>query len=53
MESSALAGLAGLLGHDAATVCLAIANRHVKESNPNYKPLMEQLLAKALDAMTA
>ena len=53
MESSCLAGLAALLGHDAATVCLAIANRHVKESNPNYKPLMEQLLKKSLDTLTA
>ena len=53
MESSALAGMAALLGHDAATVCLAIANRHVKESNPDYKPLMAQLLQKALDTLTA
>ena len=53
MESSALAGMAALLGHDAATVCLAIANRHVKESNPDYKPLMAQLLRKALDTLTA
>ena len=53
MESSALAGLAALLGHDAATVCLAIANRHAKESNPDYKPLMAQLLRRALDTLTA
>ena len=53
MESSCLAGLARLLGHKAATVCLAIANRHIKESNPNYKPLMERLLQLALDAITA
>ena len=53
MESSALAGMARLLGHDAATVCLAIANRHVKESNPDYKPLMKQLLLRALDTLTA
>jgi uridine phosphorylase len=53
MESSALAGMARLLGHDAATVCLAIANRHIKESNPDYKPLMENLLLHALDTLTA
>ena len=53
MESSCLAGLAGLLGHEAATLCLAIANRHAKESNPDYKPLMAQLLKRALDTMTA
>ena len=53
MESSALAGMAALLGHDAATMCLAIANRHVKDSQPNYVPLMSQLIQKALDALTA
>jgi uridine phosphorylase len=53
MESSALAGMANLLGHDAATMCLAIANRHVKESNPDYKPLMDQLLQRALDTLIA
>ena len=53
MESSCLAGLAALLGHKAATVCLAIANRHIKESNPNYKPLMDRLLLLSLDAMTS
>ena len=53
MESSALAGMSRLLGHDAATLCLAIANRHVKESNPDYKPMMAHLLKSALDALTA
>ncbi|MBO4535737.1 MAG: nucleoside phosphorylase [Bacteroidales bacterium] len=53
MESSALAGMARLLGHDAATLCLAIANRHIKESNPDYKPLMEVMLQRALDTLTA
>lgn len=53
MESSCLAGLAALLGHDAVTVCLAIANRHIKESNPDYKPLMAQLLWRSLETMTA
>lgn len=49
MESSALAGLSAVLGHDAGTICLAIANRHIKESNPDYKPLMEKLIQSALD----
>ena len=53
MESSCLAGLATLLGHDAVTVCLAIANRHIKESNPDYKPLIAQLLWRSLETMTA
>ncbi len=53
MESSCLAGLAALLGHDAVTVCLAIANRHIKESNPDYKSLIAQLLWRSLETMTA
>ena len=52
MESSALAGMAHLLGHDAVTVCLAIANRHIKESNPDYKSLIAQLLWRSLETMT-
>lgn len=53
MESSALAGLAAVLGHDAGTICLAIANRYAKESNPDYKPLMEKLVRHCLDVITA
>ena len=53
MERSCLAGLAALLGHDAVTVCLAIANRHIKESNPDSKPLIAQLLWRSLETMTA
>ncbi|MCQ2138070.1 MAG: nucleoside phosphorylase [Bacteroidales bacterium] len=52
MESSALAGLAGILGHEACTICLAIANRYAKESNPDYKPLMEGLIEHALGIIT-
>jgi uridine phosphorylase len=43
MESSAIAGMAGLLGHEAATVCCVIANRYAKESKPDYKPYVRQL----------
>lgn len=49
MESSALAGMSAVLGHDAGTVCLAVANRHVREINPDYKPLMENLILKILE----
>ena len=52
MESSALAGMAAILGHEAGTVCLIIANRHIFESNPDYKPLMKELVKKSLDALT-
>lgn len=37
MESSALAGLASLLGHRAMTCCMVIANRYAKEMNTQYK----------------
>lgn len=49
MESSALAGLAALLGHKAMTVCLVIANRVAHHSNTNYKSSMGDLIVKVLD----
>lgn len=53
MEGSALAGLARQLGHDAATLCCAIANRHLKSSNPDYKALVRNMVQLALDRLTA
>ena len=44
MESSALAGLAAILGHKATTVCMVIANRYAQEMNTNYKHSMEELI---------
>lgn len=44
MESSALAGLARILGHKATTVCMVIANRYAKEMNTSYKNSMEGLI---------
>jgi len=52
MESSALSGLSALLGHDAATICLVIANRYAKESRPDYHLLMKDLVRLALDTLT-
>lgn len=52
MENSAITGMATVLGHDAGTVCLAIANRHAKDSNPNYKPLMDGLIRASLERLT-
>ena len=49
MESSALAGLASLLGHDAMTCCMVIANRLVKEANTGYKNTIDTLIQKVLD----
>ena len=51
MESSPLAGFAAHLGHNAATVCCAIANRYLKSSNPDYKPVIRQLLEISLERM--
>lgn len=49
MESSALAGLSRLLGHRATTCCLVVANRLIKEVNPNYKNTIDTLIEKVLD----
>lgn len=52
MEGAPLAGLAALLGHNACTVCCAIANRYLKSSNPDYKPQVRGLVELAVDRMT-
>ena len=49
MESSALAGLARLMGHKAMTVCMVIANRLAKEANANYKNSIDSLIQRVLD----
>ena len=49
MESSALAGLASLLGHRAMTCCMVIANRYAKEMNTEYKNCIDNLIQLVLD----
>ena len=49
MESSALAGLASLLGHRAMTCCMVIANRYAGEMNTGYKNTIDTLIQKVLD----
>lgn len=49
MESSALAGLASLLGHDAMTCCMVVANRYAKEMNTNYKNQIDDLIKLVLE----
>ncbi len=49
MESSALAGLAKLMGHQALTCCMVIANRVTKQANTNYKNSIDGLILKVLD----
>jgi uridine phosphorylase len=48
MESSALAGLAALLGHRATTICTIIAQRVKGESEPDYRPHVERMIAQTL-----
>ncbi|MBP5558532.1 MAG: nucleoside phosphorylase [Bacteroidales bacterium] len=53
MEGSALAGMAAKLGHNAGTVCCAIAHRYLKDANTDYKPRVAELVKLALDRLTA
>jgi uridine phosphorylase len=53
MECSAIYGLSKLLGHEALTVCLIIANRVKKEANANYKQSMETLVKLVLERLTS
>ena len=52
MESSAIYGLSRMLGHQALTVCLIIANRITREANESYHGEMEKLIRIVLDKLT-
>ncbi len=52
MESSALAGLARLLGHKAVTICNIIAGRIDKSMNTEYKGGMAELIKIVLERLT-
>lgn len=52
MESSALAGMAAKLGHEAGTVCCAIAHRYLKDANTDYKARVNELVRLALEKLT-
>lgn len=49
MESSALAGLASLLGHKAMTCCMVIANRYAKQMNTEYTNTIDTLIKLVLE----
>ncbi|MBR6202457.1 MAG: nucleoside phosphorylase [Bacteroidaceae bacterium] len=49
MESSAVAGMASLLGHRAMTCCMVIANRYTTEMNTEYKNTIDALIEKVLN----
>ena len=52
MEGSALAGMAAHLGHDAITVCCAIAHRYHKDADTDYKPRVAELIRLVLDKLS-
>ncbi len=49
MESSALAGLATLMGHHAMTCCMVIANRRAKKMETDYKGDIDGLITSVLE----
>lgn len=49
MESSAIFGLSKLLGHQAACICLIIANRVTQNANANYHGKMKELITLVLN----
>lgn len=51
MESSALAGLARLLGHDATTICTIIANRVNKTALTDYSQAVNEMIKKTLKCL--
>lgn len=53
METSALYGLGKILGHEALTVCVAIANRHKKVYNQNYHIAVNELIEIVLNKITS
>ena len=53
MEGSALAGLAALMGHRAATICTIIAQRVAKNACTDYKPFVRRMIEMALDKLAS
>ncbi|MDR0907085.1 MAG: nucleoside phosphorylase [Rikenellaceae bacterium] len=51
MESSALAGLAALMGHRAATICTIIAQRIAHDAATDYRPFVEKMIKMSLDRL--
>mgnify|MGYP006285804185 FL=1 len=49
MESSALYGLATLLGHHAVSLCIGLANRTTGKFVTDYKPIMHEMVANVLN----
>ncbi len=52
MESSALAGLAKLMGHRATTICTIIAQRIAQDACTDYHPFVEKMIHNTLDKLS-
>ncbi len=52
MESSAIYGLSKMLGHEALTICLIIANRVTLTANESYHHEMKKLITLVLERLT-
>lgn len=52
METSALYGLGGHMGHNMLTMCAIIANRVTEKFNPNYKQSVEKLIQLTLQRLS-
>ena len=53
MEGSALAGMSAKLGHNAGTICFAIAHRYHKDANTNYKTGLPDLIRLCMERLSA
>jgi uridine phosphorylase len=51
METSALYGLSGLLGHKACTVCAVVANRLRKEYSRDHDATIDRMIRQVLDRL--
>ena len=51
METAALYGLCTLLGHQALTICIAIANRATNQFDPEYQQKVRELVELFIDRL--
>ncbi len=52
METSALYGLGGMMGHRVCTVCTVVANRLRKEYSKDHHTSIDRMIAEALERAT-
>ena len=52
METSALYGLSGLLGHRAVTICAVVANRLRKEYSKDHHAAIDRMIVEVLERAT-